>query len=77
MRCIGVDPATMSAPDHIGKAGRTALARSSAASNPGRVRFGSFELDEANSRLLRDGKALEKDRAAGVPVTAAELGMHS
>jgi DNA-binding winged helix-turn-helix (wHTH) protein len=29
-----------------------------AASNPVRVRFGTFELDEANACLLRDGKAV-------------------
>ena len=32
------------------------LPHSSAASNPVRVRFGRFELDVANARLLRDGK---------------------
>ena len=34
------------------------MARSLAASNPVRVRFGTFELDEANACLLRDGKAV-------------------
>ncbi len=33
-------------------------ARSSAGSNPVRVRFDRFELDEANARLLRDGAAV-------------------
>jgi DNA-binding winged helix-turn-helix (wHTH) protein len=33
-------------------------ARSSASSNPVRVRFDRFELDEANARLLRDGTAV-------------------
>src|SRR4249919_4108340 len=37
---------------------RTDHARSSASSNPVRVRFDRFELDEANARLLRDGKAV-------------------
>ena len=37
---------------------RADRARSSASSNPVRVRFGRFELDEANARLLRDGKAV-------------------
>jgi DNA-binding winged helix-turn-helix (wHTH) protein/tetratricopeptide (TPR) repeat protein len=36
----------------------TARARSSASSNPVRVRFDRFELDEANARLLRDGTAV-------------------
>jgi DNA-binding winged helix-turn-helix (wHTH) protein/tetratricopeptide (TPR) repeat protein len=39
-------------------AGRTDHARSSASSNPVRVRFDRFELDEANARLLRDGTAV-------------------
>src|SRR5690349_21587667 len=34
------------------------LPQSTAKSNALRVRFGPFELDEANSCLLRDGKAL-------------------
>jgi DNA-binding winged helix-turn-helix (wHTH) protein len=34
------------------------LAHSSAASNPLRLRFGRFELDQANACLLRDGKAV-------------------
>src|SRR5689334_5574574 len=34
---------------------RTDHGRSSASSNPVRVRFDRFELDEANARLLRDG----------------------
>ena len=38
--------------------GRTDPARSSASSNPVRVRFDRFELDEANARLLRDGTAV-------------------
>jgi DNA-binding winged helix-turn-helix (wHTH) protein len=38
--------------------GRTDPARSSASSNPVRVRFDRFELDEANARLLRDGVAV-------------------
>ena len=37
---------------------RTEHARSSAGSNPVRVRFDRFELDEANARLLRDGTAV-------------------
>jgi DNA-binding winged helix-turn-helix (wHTH) protein len=37
---------------------RTATPRSAAPSNPVRVRFDRFELDEANASLLRDGKAL-------------------
>ena len=37
---------------------RTDHARSSASSNPVRVRFDQFELDEANARLLRDGTAV-------------------
>src|SRR5262252_3492897 len=37
---------------------RTTAARSSLASNPVRVRFDAFELDEADARLLRDGKPL-------------------
>ncbi len=37
---------------------RTDHARSSASSNPIRVRFDRFELDEANARLLRDGTAV-------------------
>jgi DNA-binding winged helix-turn-helix (wHTH) protein/tetratricopeptide (TPR) repeat protein len=37
---------------------RTDHARSSASSNPVRVRFDRFELDEANARLLRDGAAV-------------------
>ena len=37
---------------------RTSTARFLAASNPVRVCFDAFELDEANARLLRDGKAL-------------------
>lgn len=37
---------------------RTDHARSSASSNPVRVRFDRFELDEANARLLRDGTAV-------------------
>ena len=43
-------------PDHTRMAGGTALARSAAASDPVRVRFGRFELDEANACLLREGK---------------------
>ena len=42
----------------IEMAGRTDHARSSASSNPVRVRFDRFELDEANARLLRDGTAV-------------------
>ena len=38
--------------------GRTDPARASASSNPVRVRFDQFELDEANARLLRDGTAI-------------------
>src|SRR6476659_6115575 len=37
---------------------RTSGARSLPASNPVRVRFDQFELDEANARLLRDGTAV-------------------
>ena len=37
---------------------RTLAARSLVASNPVRVRFDAFELDEANARLLRDGRPL-------------------
>src|SRR5271169_3064895 len=37
---------------------RTNDARSSTGSNPVRVRFDRFELDEANARLLRDGTAV-------------------
>ena len=37
---------------------RTGRARSSASSNPVRVRFDRFELDEANAHLLRDGTAV-------------------
>ena len=37
---------------------RTDHARSSTGSNPVRVRFDRFELDEANARLLRDGAAV-------------------
>jgi DNA-binding winged helix-turn-helix (wHTH) protein/tetratricopeptide (TPR) repeat protein len=37
---------------------RTDHARPSAGSNPVRVRFDRFELDEANARLLRDGTAV-------------------
>src|SRR5271157_3135601 len=37
---------------------RTDHARSSTGSNPVRVRFDRFELDEANARLLRDGTAV-------------------
>jgi DNA-binding winged helix-turn-helix (wHTH) protein len=37
---------------------RTDPARSSASSNPVRVRFDRFELDEANARLLCDGTAV-------------------
>jgi len=39
-------------------AARTDPARSAASSNPVRVRFDRFELDEANARLLRDGTAV-------------------
>src|ERR1700693_4365100 len=39
-------------------AGRTAHARSSASSNPVRVRFDRLELDAANAGLLRDGTAV-------------------
>src|ERR1700720_710539 len=39
-------------------AARTDPARSAASSNPMRVRFDRFELDEANARLLRDGTAV-------------------
>ena len=39
-------------------AGSATLPHSKATSNAVRVRFGRFELDEANSRLLRDGKAV-------------------
>ena len=45
-------------PDHTRMAGGTVLARSAAASDPARARFGRFELDEANACLLREGKAL-------------------
>jgi len=38
---------------------RTGHARTSARSNPVRVRFGAFELDEANASLRRDGKAVD------------------
>jgi len=44
--------------DHSGTAAGAALPHSAAGSNALRVRFGRFELDEANSRLLRDGKAV-------------------
>src|SRR5450631_3443463 len=37
---------------------RSDHARSAASSNPVRVRFDRFELDEANARLLRDGTAV-------------------
>src|SRR5580765_1162540 len=37
---------------------RTDHARSSDGSNPVRVRFDRFELDEANAHLLRDGTAV-------------------
>jgi DNA-binding response OmpR family regulator len=37
---------------------RSDHAQSSAGSNPVRVRFDRFELDEANARLLRDGTAV-------------------
>src|SRR4249920_753158 len=37
---------------------RTDHTRPSASSNPVRVRFDRFELDEANARLLRDGTAV-------------------
>ena len=37
---------------------RTSSNRSLAPPNPVRVRFGRFELDEANACLLRDGKAV-------------------
>jgi DNA-binding winged helix-turn-helix (wHTH) protein/ATP/maltotriose-dependent transcriptional regulator MalT len=37
---------------------RNSAARSLAASNPLRVRFDAFELDEADARLLRDGRPL-------------------
>jgi DNA-binding winged helix-turn-helix (wHTH) protein/tetratricopeptide (TPR) repeat protein len=37
---------------------RTDHARSSTGTNPVRVRFDRFELDEANARLLRDGTAV-------------------
>src|SRR5271169_1897643 len=37
---------------------RTNDARSSTGSNPVRVRFDRFELDETNARLLRDGAAV-------------------
>jgi DNA-binding winged helix-turn-helix (wHTH) protein len=37
---------------------RTDHARSSDSSNPVRVRFDRFELDEASARLLRDGTAV-------------------
>ena len=43
---------------HIEMAKRTDHTRSSASSNPVRVRFDRFELDEANARLLRDGTAV-------------------
>ena len=36
--------------------GRNSAGRPSASPNPVRVRFDAFELDEANARLLRDGK---------------------
>ena len=39
-------------------AGRSAPPGSLAPTQPVRVRFGEFELDEANARLLRDGKAV-------------------
>ncbi len=35
---------------------RTGLTRAAAPSNPVSVRFGAFELDEANARLLREGE---------------------
>ena len=38
--------------------GGTTPSRSPAAVDPLRVRFGTFELDEANASLLRDGKAV-------------------
>jgi DNA-binding winged helix-turn-helix (wHTH) protein len=38
--------------------GRNSSASSVASPNPVRVRFDIFELDEANARLLRDGKAV-------------------
>jgi len=40
------------------KIGTSALPRSISAPGAARRRFGRFELDEANSRLLRDGKAV-------------------
>jgi len=45
-------------PDHSGMASGAAVAHSAPRSNALRVRFGRFELDEVNSRLLRDGKAV-------------------
>ena len=46
-------------PVHIRRmTGHNDGAGSLASSNPVRVRFDTFELDEANARLLRDGKAV-------------------
>ena len=48
----------VSEPPRARMAERKAPARSLAQSNPLQVRFDRFELDEANARLLRDGKAV-------------------
>ena len=48
----------VSEPPRARMAERKAPARSLAQSNPVRVRFDRFELDEANARLLRDGSAV-------------------
>ncbi len=45
-------------PDHSEMAGSASLTHAAAGSNALRVRFGRFELDEANSSLLRDGKTV-------------------
>ena len=45
-------------PDRGERAGSAALTDLTAAPSARRVRFGRFELDEANSSLMRDGKAV-------------------
>jgi hypothetical protein len=56
---------------------RTGQARSSARSDPVRVRFDRFELDEANARLLANGRAIALARGdlgfSPAPGTSAEM----
>ena len=51
-------PRRLPASRGVGTPGRAAASSLAAIENPVRMRFGAFELDETNARLLRDGRPL-------------------